>query len=224
MKRIIIPSLLLISVLLPAAAQKKVFRAEYSYRDYRLDAGLYATIGNESVSVPVFSFIYTENFWEGAAYKAGLQVAPGLLDYGTLAGVPVAIAWRPGVYPLKYSLINAAEDSVYDTVWNGIYGRTDEIVSDIAMNLLLSLIRRVEFYAGLTPGIFIGQYTGTDGTPGSRISLTADAGIVWSIPVWHLSPNITWAYHYAIIPNAYNVDGLPQRHFFSVSAGLGYLF
>lgn len=224
MKRIVVIILLMVAGVLPAAAQKQVFRAENSYRDYRLDVGLYGSIDNESVSSPVFSLVYTENFWQGAAYKLGLQVAPGLMDYGSLVGVPVAIAWRPGVYPIEYSLLNAAEDSIYDTVWNGLYGRTDEIVSDIAMNFLLSMIRRVEFYAGLTPGLMLGPYSGVDGTSGSRLSLTADAGVVMSLPVWHISLNLTPAYHYAIIPNAYTEDGHAMHHFLTFSIGLGYLF
>ena len=204
----------------------QMFHPEYSTRDIRAEYGLCFPVGmptvEKSQSVTV---LYTAQFWRSLAYKGGVQAGWKVWDYDSFIGVPIALAYRPGIASWKDALGNAVEMSVWDTVRNGATGRPDRIGSAILSDLVFALFRRLEYCVGITPGYYAGAFTGdpAEQTEGNRFSLTADVSMVFSMPIWHFSINVTPAYHYCFTQNAI-YHNAPQRHYFSISAGLGWLF
>jgi len=208
-----------------AFAQEAVrFHPEFSFRDFRAEYGVYTAAGVKNAPLNrTFTLSYTANFWGPMAYKAGVQgMFPGF-DYGMHVGMPLAIAYRPGIRSLGNSLLTAAEMSISDTVLNGYYGTTDRIGSDILANFIMALFRRSEYYVGLTPGLYSGTFNGLTADEYGQFSLTLDVGLVLSIPIWHFSLNIHPAYHYGLAGYPIQAGDL-RRSMFSIAGGIGWLF
>ncbi len=214
MKKTLLLAALLVAGFLSAHAQQVVrFNPEYSSRDIRIDAGLLLLMENEGWDATLVQAHYTQNFLGPLAYRAGIQAFQLSGESGFNIGVPLAIAYRPGVRSLGSSLVSAAEMSVFDAVWYGASGRADAIGTSILANFLTAIFRRSEYFAGFTPGI---DHTG-------RFSLTADLGFVLSIPIRRVGINITPAYHHVLTGN-YDLADTRRRSLFSITAGISYLF
>lgn len=194
---------------------------DYFTKNLRFEAGLYGG-PNVDEFAWMLQMTRTYNFWGPLAVRSGLQVAGSGLGYEAYAGVPLSLSYCPGSIPLRDRLIWAAEESIIDIIIDVISGNTDKIGEDVLANLIAVLFARTEFFVGVTPGYWLGQKADFNyGHP--RFSLTADAGMVLSIPLGRLSFDITPTYHYSIGKNLVTDDG-PQRHFFSVGLGLSWLF
>lgn len=223
MKKLIL-TLALCGICVMALAQEVVrFRPEFSSRDFRVEYGAYFPTGIKAPSNRIVTLSYTSNFWGPMAYKAGVQgMFPGF-DYGMQVGLPLALAYRPGIRSLGNSLITAAEMSINDTILNGYYGTTDRIGSDILIDFIMALFRRSEYYVGLTPGLYSGTFNGLEADEYGQFSLTLDVGLVLSLPIWHFSLNVHPAFHYGLAGSPIQAGNL-RRTFFSIAGGIGWLF
>jgi hypothetical protein len=149
---------------------------------------------------------------------------------------------------------------VEDVVWDGITGQgSDQMARDVVANFLFIVFRRFEGFVGVTPGYVFGNHS----TPGTtlygasdgeqtvsaiyeegirlnrRFTLTADAGLTLSVPLWRFSLDVTPAFHYLITNNfseyRQEFDPRPAQPVgstsfksvpwqFTLSLGLSYLF
>lgn len=225
MKKAILFFFLVLSLPLAAQAQaqKQPFDPSYFSQNLRFDAGVYVATGTGSADAGMTQLTYTKAFWGPLAWRAGVLTAGDGLGFDGYAGMPLSLSYCPGTVSFGERLIYAAEASIFDVIMDAITGNTDRIGEDILANFIMVLFRRTEFYAGLTPGFYYGPRA-LDNPDGNRFSLTADAGVVLSIPIRRLSIDITPAYHYSITKNVWTDIGGLHRHFFSVSAGLSWLF
>ena len=220
MKKLIV--LFLIAFSLPLAAQAQdISEPDYYTKNLRFEAGLYGGTGVDDFAGKL-QLTRTNNFWGPFAYRTGILAMGNGLGYDGYVGVPLSLSYCPGTTSLRDRLIWAAEESIVDLIIDVITGNTDKIGEDIAANLIAVLFARTEFFVGVTPGYWLGEKASFNyGHP--RFSLTADAGMVLSIPLGRLSFDITPTYHYSFGKNLVTDDG-PQRHFFSVGLGLSWLF
>lgn len=232
MKKILLAILLSLTVTASLAQKPVRFRSEMSTRDWRFDVGPYLCMDDFDSSV-AWSVLYTRNFFGGLAFRTGVQYMDDIFGYNYNIGVPLALSYRPGTRSLASSLAGAVEMSVMDVMYDGLYGFSGDIWSDIVWDLALSLFRRTEYFVGVTPGVYggtyrretaDGMYYDPEGPDASSFSLTADAGMVLCIPIRHIGINITPAFHYALTKNAYTEDYNPVRIFGSLSVGLSYMF
>jgi hypothetical protein len=217
---------LIIAAMLIAAssyAQKVKFNPANARGNVRADVGAMFATDNDW-DAAMFQFTYSKLFWNQFAWRTGVQFTSETPGFEQSFGIPVGISYCPGIVPLGASLIAAAEWSVIDIVRDGLEGRTDEIGSDILANFLIALFRRIEYHAGLTPIWYGGEYFDPALQSSSRFGLTADVGIVLSIPIRHITFNISPTYHYSLTKNYFDEYGSPVRHVMSVGLGLGYLF
>ena len=225
MKKILALFLLAVSLSLAAQAQddSSALLEEDSFytKNLRIEAGIYGGSGVDNYA-GMLQLTRTYNFWGPLAYRTGVLAIGDGLAYDGYLGVPLSLSYCPGTTSLRDRLIWAAEESIVDIIIDVITGDTDKIGQDIAANLIYVLFARTEFFVGVTPGYWLGQKSDFNyGHP--RFSLTADAGMVLSIPLGRLSFDITPTYHYSFGKNLVTGEG-PQRHFFSVGLGLSWLF
>ena len=224
MKKIL--AIILLAVSLPLAAQAqnqtaKDFDPGAFTQNLRFEAGGYIGTGGDQVA-GMLQMTYTRNFWGPLAWRGGLIAAGDGLGYDGYVGVPLSLSYCPGTIALKDRLIMAAENSIFDILFDVITGNTDRIGEDLLANLFLVLFARTELFVGVTPGWWFGEKADFNyGHP--RFSTTLDAGVVLSIPIRRLSIDILPTYHYSLGRNIVTEDG-PMRHFFSVGVGLSWIF
>lgn len=218
-------ALLLGAEMQPAQAQQSVrFNADYAIRDVRVDYGVCGAVKNNFVASDLFQVSYSQLFWRRFAWKAGAVFVTNPGGFQSLVGAPIGLAYRTFTIPVENALGYAVEESVYDAVTDAVWGYSDRIGGHILANLLWALVRRSEFFIGVTPCCYLGVPSIADNVQTfSRFALTGDLGFSLSIPIWRFSINFTPAYHYSFIRN-YEVDGITPRHLITFTAGLGFLF
>ena len=232
MKRIVLSILLALTVTASLAQQPVRFHSYMATRDWKLDVGPYLSMDSAGDSAIEWSVLYTRNFFGGLAFRTGVQYVGGMFGYNYNIGVPLALSYRPGTESLVSSLIGAAEMTVMDVVYDGVYGHSSDIFGDILWNFAAAIFRRNEYFIGITPGVWGGTsrrdtadgfYDYDDPEP-SALSLTVDVGMVFCIPIRHIGINFTPTFHYALTNNAYTEDYDPARIFGSFTVGLSYMF
>lgn len=212
---------ILVCVLLPLAGQAQVksrFNPDFSTQDIRLEVGSLIAPNGGTGDAYLLKGFYTTQFWKQLACRLGGQLSVG--DLGGGIGFPCGVAFRPGVVSWEQSLISAAEMAIFDSVRLGYRGAPEAIGHNVFMRFLLSLFRRSEYHVGLTPAVFLDQDLDMDVPSKVHFLLTADTGIVLSIPIWRLCLNVSPTYHFALI----NTGTDPARHLFSITGGVSYLF
>ena len=209
------------------SARAQVFTADQSTQDITANYGWFFPLTKEANENQVRQYVainYTANFWRSMAFKVGLQ-AQESKTYSAIAGLPVGIAYRPGVRSWDESIGRGVENAVANGLFEGVNGQTQMMTDNLLWDLALILFRRTEFYAGVTPGYCFGPYSPDSlMEEGSRFWLTADAGVVFSMPIWHFTLNIPLAYHYSIFHNENDLVNKAHWHYFSLGIGLGWLF
>lgn len=220
MKKALIITLLLTAGFVARGQEQVQFRfnPEYSIQDIRLEVGSLKSINGGSGDAYLLRGYYTRQFWKQLAYRVGGQLSLG--DLGDGVGFPCSLAIRPGVVSWKQSIATATEITVYNSVWLELNGTPESFGRNVFWTFLLSLFRRTEYHVGLTPGVFTNLYPDRDVPSRTYFRLTADAGIVLSIPIWRLCLNVSPTYHFALI----NTGTDPARHLFSITGGVSYLF
>lgn len=191
------------------------FNPDYSFRDVRVGYGRLFMMEGGKWDASLVEGHYTAMFWQHLAYRVGAQFSPDLPGYGSLIGLPAALVYRPGTMSMQESLIYAAERSIYDAAWSGIYwGSLDGVGGSVLLNFLTALFRRTEYFVGLTPA-----YLG-----GNRFLLTLDAGLVLTIPIGRIGLNVSPTYHRTLTRSFFDDQGNPCRNLFSITGGISYLF
>ena len=261
MKRFILAATLFLVSLAASAQQKPRFNPDYTFNTVRAEYGVLipfeTTIADQSTFC---SLTYTHRFSKHWGWRAGAQYAPEHTDVSDYVGVPLAAVYRSGTYSFKERTQGAVVNSVGDVVWDGLTGQgSDKMARDVVANFLFIVFRRFEGFAGVTPGYVFGDTPGTEtnlygASDGERIvssayeegiqlnrrfTLTADAGVTLSIPLWRFSLDVTPAFHYLITrnfseyrqefdPHTAQPVGSPSLRSvpwqFTLSLGLSYLF
>ena len=242
MRKLSVIILLLLPMMLCAQQRATQFNPDYAIGDFRVEYGRYASMSYDDYEAPFVRISYSRLFWRRFAYRAGVQAAMGIPQFDFYAGVPLSLAYKPWTESLGYRLLDAATFTVADVVADGIACRTENMLTDALANFVAALFRRSEYFIGVTPGMYFGAGAdnvdgttdpttsadpstpiGPSVTTGTNFSCTADAGFVLGVPIWRMELNFTTAYHYSLTPNYY-IAGEPCRSFFSLTAGISYLF
>lgn len=217
--------LALAAVSLSAGAQ--MFTADQSTQDITVNYGFIFPVTKnaaEGTARQSISINYTANFWRSIAFKVGVQGQQSN-TYKAIAGLPVGIAYRPGVRSWDESIGRGVENAVANGLFEATAGQTSMMTESLVWSLAQVLFRRTEFFAGVTPGYCFGPYNpDSQLEEGGRFWLTADLGVVFSIPIWHLTLNVPIAYHYSIFHNENDLVDKPHYHYLSIGVGLGWLF
>lgn len=228
LKTLLLPILLLLAAAVDGQSQEIKpyrFNPDYSFRDIRAGYGTWKMLDGNRGDMPLFEMHYTSLFWGNFAYRVGGQFSPGMSGYNCFIGAPVAVVFRPGTRSLRESLEHAAGASIYGAARTGVYqGNLEGVGRSILATFIAALFRRTEYFVGLTPAYLgIDRNEVTD-LPRSSFMLTADAGIVFSIPIWRICLNISPTYHFAFTRNFYFDENRAGRNCFSFTGGLTYLF
>lgn len=222
--RTIIPIVILFLACLNAAGQTRVrFNPEYCTQDIRLEYGRLFALDGKGWDAPLVQGFYTRQFWRKASWRVGGEFALGVHEYTFRTGIPMGLVYSPGTVPLEERLAYAAGESVFDAVAASVQGAPAAIGAILMGNLLRALFRRTEFHIGITPGFF-GQKYDYAGPTGGPFFLTADAGIVLSIPIWRFCLSASGTYHFSITNNLYYATGCFARNYLSVTGSLAYRF
>ena len=211
-------SLLLTGTLLHAQQplqQPVQFNVTNSLQDIKADYGILLSLDKniEDWRAQYITLTYTRQFWGPLAFRVGGQMVMDPEQTGYMFGAPIALALRPGTRSFASALTSAAGMSVADAIWYGVIGSPGSIGSSIFLNFLSVLFRRSEYFVGVTPGL----------CHGTHFTLTADAGITLSIPIWRFGLTVSPTYHYAIKP-FYLGEEEPVRSMLSLTGGISFLF
>ena len=215
MRKIVALLLVFLPLALGAQQGPAIPSPDYFLKDIRVDYGRYASVSYDEYEAPFIQVTYSSLFWRRIAYRVGAQLSFGMPCYKVQAGVPIGLAYKPFLAPMGARLVDAASYTISDVVVDGIYGRTDQMLSNAVTNFLLAMFSHSEYFVGITPGMYFGAE--------SSFSCTVDAGFVLGIPIWRVGLNVTPTYHYSLTKNIF-LDDEPCRSFFSLTAGLSYMF
>ena len=200
------------------------------------------TISNTNYKFTLLSF--THRFSGNRGFRTGVQYGPENTGVRTYVGMPLAFLYR--VQTSSYE--GLFTDNVrYDEVWDD--SKTRQVRANAFSNFLLLIFQRAEAFAGITPGYLFGNATGATAVHGmatsdgksqlvttsillnDRFYLSADAGVVFIIPIWRLNIYVTPAFHYLFTNNfseyrqaATVTEIKPIRWQASWSGGLSFLF
>lgn len=223
-KIVIISLALLLAGTASLKAQKAKFNPNYSIQDVSAEFGALTSVDNGNMDTIFLQMTYSRLFWRHFAFRTGIMAAPEPGGYEYLAGIPLGISYKTGTVSFEDAAAYALNGAINDAVWDGLFGRGDQIWNDLIGNLFFLLFRRWEFYIGVTPGMYLGAPSRNEGVDTfGRFSLWADAGAVLSIPIWRFSINLSPTFHYSFLDN-YSVDGIHPRSIMSFSAGISWLF
>ena len=215
MKRILV-LVLLLAASLPVLAQKQPFYPEDALREFQIEAGA------SKINAAFLQVNYTQLFYKRLAWRAGGQFVLNPDGYEYMLGVPLAIMYRSETATTGQALDNALTVS-YDPDPYYYYER-DNLAGSILLSALAFLIRRIDVYAGITPGYYLGPAdVAPELRPYGRFFLSADAGLSLSIPIWRFTLSATPSLHYALLGVRTPNEGY-NHLYFSMSFGLGYLF
>ena len=240
---------------------KPRFNPDHTFNTLRAEYGVLIPFETTVADQSTFcSLTYTHRFSRHWGWRAGAQYAPEHTDVPDYVGVPLAAVYRSGTYSFRERTQHAVVHSMEDVAWDGITRQgSDQMARDVAANFLFIVFRRFEGFAGVTPGYVFGDAPGTEAnlygaSDGERIvssvyeegirlnrrfTLTADAGVTLSIPLWRFSLDVTQAFHYLITRNfsevrqefdprtaqpvgSPSIQSVPWQ--FTLSLGLSYLF
>lgn len=215
MKRILV-LVLLLAASLPVLAQKQPFYPEDALRETQVE------VGGSRISAGFLQVNYTKLYYKRFAWRAGGQFVLNPDGYEYMLGVPLAIMYRSETATTEQALDNALTVS-YDPDPYYYYER-DNLAGSILLSALAFLIRRIDVYAGITPGYYLGPAdVAPELRPYGRFFLSADAGLSLSIPIWRFTLSATPSLHYALLGVRSPNEGY-NHLYFSMSFGLGYLF
>ena len=204
--------------------EKIKFNPEYSIQDIAVEYGRIASFNGGAMDSNYLQINYSRLFWRQFAFRAGAMAVKDPGGFEWLAGVPLAVSYRPWTVSFEDAVAYTLQESLYDTVYDSLSGRSDEIGSDILFNLFWLLFRRFELIVGVTPALYLGNASpAANVNTYGRFAIIGDAGIKLSIPIWRLSLDITPQAHYSFLKNT-ELDGEPTRLMLSASFGISYLF
>ena len=174
-----------------------------------------------------FGLTYEKFYINGLGVRTGLQYTPFTAKLDHTFGVPVALAYR----------------------WSKKGNWAERASGSKLSNILLSLNKGTEIYAGITPGYVAAKKSGLHVSTdehfkterytenGSPLFLSLDAGMALNYPIGRVSLNLNPAIHY-VLTNTYKVhtvttdlvDGSTSakdryiRWLFSICGGISFAF
>lgn len=174
-----------------------------------------------------FGLTYEKFYINGLGVRTGLQYTPFTAKLDHTFGVPVALAYR----------------------WSKKGNWAERASGSTLSNILLSLNKGTEIYAGITPGYVAAKKSGLHVSTdehfkterytenGSPLFLSLDAGMSYSYPIGRVSLNLNPAFHY-VLTDTYKVhtvktdlvDGSTTakdrciRWLFSICGGISFAF
>lgn len=219
---------LIISVLLVASAiQIQAQERKGCNREAGFTTGVMVPMDKDFGGDVTFGLTYEKFYINGLGIRTGLQYTPYTAKLDHTFGVLLAVAYR----------------------WNKDGNWAERASGRSLANILLSLNKGTEIFAGITPGYVAAKKSGlhvsTDGNfkteryteNGSPLFLSLDAGMVYSYPIGRVSLNVNPAFHY-VLTDTYKVhtvttdliDGTTDtkdrviRWLFSICGGLSFSF
>ena len=174
-----------------------------------------------------FGLTYEKFYINGLGIRTGLQYTPYTAKLDHTFGVPVALAYR----------------------WSKKGNWAERASGSTLSNILLSLNKGTEIYAGITPGYVAAKKSGLHVSAdehfkterytenGSPLFLSLDAGMSYSYPIGRVSLNLNPAIHY-VLTDTYKVhmvttdliDGSTMakdrniRWLYSICGGISFAF
>ena len=219
---------LIISVLLFAASSQIYAQDRNGFnREAGFMAGVMVPMDGDFSGDVTFGLTYEQFFINGLGFRTGLQYTPYTAKLDHTFGVPLALAYR----------------------WSKEGNWAERASGSTLANILLSMNKGTEIYAGITPGYVAAKKSGlhvsTDGNikteryteNGSPLFLSLDAGMSYSYPIGRVSLNVNPAFHY-VLTDTYRVhtvttdliDGTTStkdrnlRWLFSICGGISIAF
>lgn len=211
MRRIII-ALAVISLTGSAAFAQKV---RSDNQDIRFTAGVRIPFeSSRANNGEVMSLTYGRYNDKGFGLRGGVQWMFENMDIDDYLGIPLSVCWSSGRRTFKESL----ENGVYNAAWGAFHDKyyygTDPDAGSVLGDFFMGLFNRIEFFAGVTPGYIFGHSNSGYNMSSSgsteyvnhtyikhRLSLSADAGLSLSIPIWRFQLSVTPSFHYFITDN-----------------------
>ena len=209
---------LFLLVFIPVSAQEKPeFDPDYAWNTIRAEHGALIPAGVlPNKSFGLFSMSYTRRYSGRWGWRTGVQYAQLNDPVDHYVGLPLAAVYRFHTSPYDGRLQKAIDKSLDDLSWN-LGGdppdyEKDRMRGSVVANMINIFLRRIEFFAGITPGYLLGEESNPTSVSGmttsdgpiwmktgfllnNRFSLAADAGVTLSIPLWRFSLDITPAVH-----------------------------
>ena len=183
-------SLLVVAVSIQLQAQEK---NRFS-REAGFIAGVMVPMDKDFSGDVTFGLTYEKFYINGLGIRTGFQYTPYTAKLDHTFGVPLALAYR----------------------WSKEGNWAERASGSTLANILLSMNKGTEIYAGITPGYGAAKKSGlhvsTDGNfkteryteNGSPLFLSLDAGMSYSYPIGRVSLNVNPAFHY-VLTDTYRV-------------------
>ena len=221
-KSLIISVLLVASAFQMQAQERKGYNREVGFR-----TGVMVPMNKDFSGDVTFGLTYEKFYINGLGVRTGLQYTPFTAKLDHTFGVPVALAYR----------------------WSKKGNWAERASGSTLSNILLSLNKGTEIYAGITPGYVAAKKSGLHVSTdehfkterytenGSPLFLSLDAGMSYSYPIGRVSLNLNPAFHY-VLTDTYKVhtvktdlvDGSTTakdrciRWLFSICGGISFAF
>ena len=243
-----------------SAQEKPIFDPDYAWNTLRAECGTLIPVSTDLADNSLqLSLSYTKRFSDHWGWRAGASYASENTAVRDFVSAPMAVVYRSYTASFGRRVRDAAATSVEQVAMDGMMGYgSGRMARDVITSFVGVLFRGFEMYAGVTPGYVFGNGTIERGTTtyysgagprtemydagiqlNRRFTLTADAGVTFSIPIRHISLNVTPGFHYLLTNNfsEYHQDidpatlrpvGDPTLHPLrwqvSLSGGISYLF
>ena len=214
-------------LLLATASQIKAQERNGFNREAGFTVGVMVPTDKDFSGDITFGLTYEKFYINGLGIRTGLQYTPYTAKLDHTLGVPLALAYR----------------------WSKKGNWAERASGSTLTNILLSLSKGTEIYAGITPGYVASKKSGlhvsTDSNfkteryteNGSPLFLSLDAGMSYSYPIGRVSLNLNPAFHY-VLTDTYKVhtvrtdliDGTTVakdrniRWLFSICGGVSFAF
>lgn len=216
------------------AQEKPRFNPDLSWNAVRAEYGYWTPMDSRMSSGDAFlSLNYTRRYSRHWGWRVGLMYQTENTSVQDGIGLPVAAVLRSGTESWGETMARGAESAASQLVHDAWmdYDVKESFGRGIGV-FLLSIFRRAEVFAGVTPGYVFGDGSigrrlegySMDGTRyesdegillNQRFMLTADAGFNLSIPIWRFSLDLSPAFHYLVTNNfsefQQSIDPLTDR-------------
>ena len=209
---------LILSVLCLDAGAQRINPDAYG-NEVSMGIGLGAAFRGNYGADANFWMNYSMYYNRHLGMRVGMQYMPEFLDKTDFFRFPMALSLRTGTRMVDGGWVYGgllALDLLDTFVWDD-----ENFFADMFAILMLSLINRVEFFGGMTPGIVSGD---------KPLFCSADAGVNLSWRLWRFTVNLTPSFHYNLTDNFryYDEDyyrgGQSVKWLFNLNFGLGFMF
>ena len=187
---------LITSALLVCASAMQIKAQERNgyNREIGFTTGVMVPMDRDFSGDVTFGLTYEKFYINGLGIRTGLQYTPYTAKLDHTFGVPVAVAHR----------------------WSKKGNWAERASGSTLSNILLSLNKGTEIYAGITPGYVAAKKSGLHVSTdehfkterytenGSPLFLSLDAGMSYSYPIGRVSLNLNPAFHY-VLTDTYKV-------------------